>query len=311
MADIFNYDPHPAARPSSGGDFFAQHHLLDEGGISILADRTHTEGQVGGLGGLGGLGKEKGGRRRREEVGVGVQGTGVGVGTGGVAVQVFEDYGDNSDETYLKYHGFATLSNPFRCINLSPPTTNLRSLSEMAFSAKEVKEKSANGLLPGLGRVHESLLKLLEFRRLPQKCVDSSGALGKGLEVLLIVLSMSEEEAGRCVETFSGETGRRNWPRIFQHCGFTKTEEFLRTVRTVGIQAPEVVRQLRANGNGSGALGRALGVVQRMLALFVQGQALPSTIAQDEAVAAAMVANDASQMETQAKMMGIGTVGEG
>ena len=34
---------------------------------------------------------------------------------------MFEDYGDNDNDIYLKYHGFVTLENPFDCVKLKVP----------------------------------------------------------------------------------------------------------------------------------------------------------------------------------------------
>ena len=38
-SDMFNYSPHPDSRPSNGGNFFLEHHLLKDEGLEVLADR--------------------------------------------------------------------------------------------------------------------------------------------------------------------------------------------------------------------------------------------------------------------------------
>lgn len=44
IADIFNYAPHPVPRKKSGGNFFLQHHKLNEKGLVITADRDCPKG---------------------------------------------------------------------------------------------------------------------------------------------------------------------------------------------------------------------------------------------------------------------------
>lgn len=44
IADIFNYAPHPVPRKKSSGNFFLQHHKLNEKGLVVSADRDCTKG---------------------------------------------------------------------------------------------------------------------------------------------------------------------------------------------------------------------------------------------------------------------------
>lgn len=80
MADLFNYAPHSETRKAASGEFFTNHHKL-----AATAD--------GGITILADRDVPKGS-------------------------QVFEDYGDNNDDLYLKYHGFVANNNPFTCVNL-------------------------------------------------------------------------------------------------------------------------------------------------------------------------------------------------
>jgi hypothetical protein len=43
FADMFNYEPHENIRQSGAGDFFLKHHILDDEGLLISADRSHDE----------------------------------------------------------------------------------------------------------------------------------------------------------------------------------------------------------------------------------------------------------------------------
>lgn len=94
---------------------------------------------------------------------------------------MFEDYGDNSDEVYFKYHGFVHDVNPFRCVTLEP----------------------TNDMLQLITTAQKAVLEGLEFKRPPNRCVDAitttshttsiinaanHGYFGKGLEIYMVVL---------------------------------------------------------------------------------------------------------------------------
>lgn len=238
MADIFNFQRHPADRPPNNGDFFAKHHKLDAAGISVLTDRAHIMSER----------THKAGNQ-----------------------QVFEDYGDNSDEIYFKYHGFVPDENPFRCVTLNFDGSTggqlvNRTLSGVVGYLNSVAPSSTvTPLLPGITPTHKALMEALEFSRLPSKCVSqvsesasagivaasatqpvssgSGGYFGKGLEVLLILLSFTEAEAAHCLNYIQTSTaaagtktgarsGAKNWPGIFKECSFSSSEEYVRNVRT-------------------------------------------------------------------------------
>lgn len=112
FSDMFNYSPHPDPRPSNGGNFFLEHHILNTNGLDVLADRDCSTG-----------------------------------------LQLFEDYGDNSDQIYLQYHGFMPEQNPFRCIQISTDPLDH----------------------PSIPSNKQKLLKEFRFKRAPSKCVDQTG----------------------------------------------------------------------------------------------------------------------------------------
>lgn len=234
MADIFNFQRHPAARPPNNGDFFAKHHKLDASGITVLSDRAHSM-------------SDRAHQASQQ--------------------QVFEDYGDNSDEIYFKYHGFVPDENPFRCATLgfdhigADLVGNTMSGVSAGLSST-VQSSTTAPLLPGVTQTHKALVEALEFSRLPSKCVDQvpenasagivaasnqptsiGGYFGKGLEVLLILLSFTEAEASHCLNYIHTSTaaassqagtrgGAKNWPGIFKECSFSSAEEYVRNVRT-------------------------------------------------------------------------------
>ena len=274
MADIFNYQHHPSPRPPNNGDFFAKHHKLDKQGITIFSDRDHHS-------------------------------------TAANPLQVYEDYGDNSDEIYFKYHGFVPDTNPFRCAVLSfdeiltellplLPAGDLQSQSPLSEASKTV-------LVSNVSTAHQALIAALEFNRLPSKCVDAvvttttsstdttattttstttiGGYLGKGLEVLLIALSMTADEAKQCnqhiKENSSSKNSNRNtaknWPAIFQKCQFASVEKFLQNVRTIGYShLPETEHQ--SNNN---LKDRTLLTIQNFINMNIKKDNITTTVQED------------------------------
>jgi protein-histidine N-methyltransferase len=87
-------------------------------------------------------------------------------------LQLFEDYGDNSDRIYLQYHGFMPENNPFRCVQISAHPMDH----------------------PNISPKKQELLKEFRFKRAPSKCVDAAGDLGQPLTAYLALLALNEEE---------------------------------------------------------------------------------------------------------------------
>jgi len=280
MADIFNFQPHPAARPANNGDFFAKHHKLDASGISVFSDRAHKLSDPTNIAG---------------------------------GQQVFEDYGDNSDEIYFKYHGFVADENPFRCaiLGLDAIGTDLVGLLPSGANSLASTGQSAGGLLPGISATHRALVDALEFQRLPSKCVDrvvdptaenslvansatatTGGYFGKGLEVMLILLSFTEKEASHCMHYISTSTSNsashgknkaaaKNWPGIFKECKFSAAEEFLRSVRSTKPTAKTNVLESQAPGTLN---HRVLTTIHRFLELNLERDNVTSSIADDSLI---------------------------
>ena len=79
FADMFNYAPHSKDRDSNQGNFFLEHHSIEEntGDMVVLSDRQALPGE-----------------------------------------QLFEDYGDNTDQIYAQYHGFVAEVESFSVCSL-------------------------------------------------------------------------------------------------------------------------------------------------------------------------------------------------
>ena len=182
MADIFNYAPHPSSRVAQSGNFFLLHHQLSEQesiasppagkivpsnyreeiapySLTISSDRTHDPSSSSSSPASSSSSSSSLSHK----------------------FQVFEDYGDNSDEVYFKYHGFVHDVNPFRCVTLEP----------------------TNDMLQLITTAQKAVLEGLEFKRPPNRCVDAinasshttsiinaanHGYFGKGLEIYMVVL---------------------------------------------------------------------------------------------------------------------------
>ena len=169
MADMFNYEAHPEFRLAKSGEFFLKHHVLGDDDITIYADRSQSA----------------------------------------VGTQLYEDYGDNPNEIYLKYHGFVPDYNPFHCVKLSAETF----------------DKSVFGSLTAS---HKQLLTTMRFSPSLRTCVDQSGDLSKQFEVFLTTLSLKEDEVKNCMTYFQSKGNNQDWATIYRKCGFEKTSRRLR-----------------------------------------------------------------------------------
>jgi hypothetical protein len=85
-------------------------------------------------------------------------------------VQLFEDYGDNSDRIYLQYHGFMPTTNPFRCQQISTLPIDH----------------------PTLPKNKQNLLKEFRFTKAPMKCIDETGQLILSFFVSVSVSMLSQ-----------------------------------------------------------------------------------------------------------------------
>lgn len=294
MADIFNYAPHPTPRPAQAGDFFLQHHqLIDNKDTmqsssgsgssngqagSIIPDQTHTHS--GGkknpisYGGIQILSDRihdpnimiiQNNNLNNSNIDTStITSTSTSSSTiakAKIPLQVFEDYGDNSDEIYLKYHGFVPDMNPFRCINL-----------EMNMTLKDITP------------FQKALLDGLEFKRPPTRCIDAisishsslntkktsssssitsdidtkksiddnviinHGYFGKGLEIYVMVLSMNTEEVLNCLNIIGSNSkeNNKNWKNIFRDCDFSNMEVLLNNIRSDYMSTnTEYIRSVR------------------------------------------------------------------
>eukprot|EP01038_Epipyxis_sp_PR26KG_P004607 gene4607-6484_t len=216
MADIFNYSPHPDPRESKSGDFFLTHHILNNKHGSITILSDRQQS---------------------------------------LNNQLMEDYGDNPDEIYLKYHGFVPENNPFRCVTLNTETILQ--------------------YLPNLSESKNELISALQFKQPPQKCIDESGRLNKALEVYLTALSFTNSETENCLEIINKQV-KRDWNKIFSDCQFSSTATLLEDIRSEVIIINK--NQLSQSPPLSSLVLRTLKTLQNFIFLSVSTQFETSTV---------------------------------
>ena len=182
FADMFNYAPHTELRDSNQGNFFLEHHKVDEetGDMIILSDRQAMPGQ-----------------------------------------QLYEDYGDNSDQIYAQYHGFVAEANPFRCVRLALPGPG-----DMKWPPVGTKYKPGAGKLEILQKLRFNLQP--DSRRGghvsgPSQCVRDFKNLEVHFIVYLTIMAFSERETAHCLEAFD-QNPQLSWPALSQWCGFYATQ---------------------------------------------------------------------------------------
>ena len=193
MSDIFNYEKHSKPRATDNGNFFLQFHQRDASGAVSIFADRPTE-----------------------------QGR-----------QLFEDYGDNTNEIYLQYHGFIPHQlNPFHCVKaeFGPFFRQLADLPED--SPLDVAAALEGALAPK----QLELLKAFAFplRQMQAVCLKQDGRIGRNFVVFFSLLSAKEEEVAVCLASWREQTGgptgnkqRINWMKIFRDCGFEERQQFL------------------------------------------------------------------------------------
>lgn len=169
MADMFNHEPHPDPRVSQNGQFFLQHHSLGEDGGVSISSD------------------------RAQPKGA----------------QVYEDYGDNNDETYLKYHGFVADYNPFRCVKINTSEW----LSE----------------LPALSSTKQKLISSFEFRGPPVHCIGGNGIISKSVLVYAAILAFTDHETSVCARIIKKKHSK-SWNDIFKGCGLADINDFVNSL---------------------------------------------------------------------------------
>ncbi len=126
--------------------------------------------------------------------------------------QLYEDYGDNSDQIYSQYHGFIPDENPFRCINVKLPA-----LTHFNTTISDINRKMQ--LLQGLGfNIDEGF----------GACVDSSGDIGFGMTIIMTVIAFNDEETSVCLNgvtqfnlSKNDDEKRANWNQMIGlNCNF-------------------------------------------------------------------------------------------
>jgi len=225
MADIFNYEKHHQPRQQDNGNFFLQHHRLDPKtrSISIYADRNIEA----------------------------------------VGEQLFEDYGDNTNQIYLTYHGFVPhFLNPFHCVNFhfqhywkyllkdlqsssSNLFTDLKDINEDTFSRKidlrqPENQRVIESVLKGLlSKERLELFELLQFplTSLSSFCLKQDGKIPRQYLVVFSILALSDKQLQTCQsvvkeqiveaqKSSSSNRKRMNWLKIYEACSLNTVQDF-------------------------------------------------------------------------------------
>lgn len=185
FGDMINYSPHPNPRVASTGKFFLEHHKLTSDGLSILSDRPVEE----------------------------------------IGVQVFEDYGDNSNDIYLRYHSFIPDENPHNCVNLNLEYYQLLTNDEKT----PIKtQENFNKLIKNLKLPIDHLIFCLG---------NSTIKLSMATKAYLSILIMTEEDFSRCYKVAS-DPSSLDWNLIQRVCDFNnrmiKVEQDIKKIEKEG-----------------------------------------------------------------------------
>ena len=164
MADLFNYSPAPGAekRQPGQGASFLDHHKLSTDGSLTVLADRNAK---------------KGS-------------------------QLFEDYGDNNDDLYLTYHGFVSIDNPFRCLDLKPA-------------------RDPN-IMPT--REHDEFLRSLPFTGEPSACVRKDGSFNSYFAYFMLISSSSSSTLMHCLQSMQKKNMNPKSPKIWKFlsktCGY-------------------------------------------------------------------------------------------
>ena len=167
VADMFNYAPQKALRESGSGESFLKYHILGSDGSITVLADRAADS----------------------------------------GEQLFEDYGDNNDDLYMKYHGFVAIGNPFTCVKVDAA-------------------KVQRILLP-LSPVQSKLLRLFEIRMdsTSFKCIDRGAQLGKAMEIYVAIIAFDNAAANHCVSVI--ENNPRAWSKILEDCSINSIAEYI------------------------------------------------------------------------------------
>lgn len=240
MADLFNYEPHPMQRAANSGEFFLKHHVLTTGD-ALTASQGNGMITVYA--------------DRSQSAGL----------------QLFEDYGDNSNDIYLKYHGFVPARNPFACVSVGGEDA----LQALLAHANAQNKADLPQVMP------RKLLDALHIKQIYPICWDDRRVVSKHMQVLLFALSMTAEEAAACVRVINKLKG--NWGKVFQQCGYAAAESYVTDKMANKIQEIEIDDEYADTSPATGmkVLGeRAYRLLQEVLLTTVRLQAV-TTIHED------------------------------
>jgi len=172
MADLFNYQAHSILRSANSGEFFLKHHQLNSQSHDLV---ILADRDVKSLD------------------------------------QLYEDYGDNTNEIYFQYHGFIPDQNPFQCISFD--TAALLTLN----TEKEEETEERKAFLT----LKQSLLTKLRFRTPPVYCLNTQvQSIQRPLIIYLTVLSYTKQEYTQCHQYVKKEP--IDWSTVYRQCSFEK-----------------------------------------------------------------------------------------
>jgi hypothetical protein len=211
MSDIFNYQKHDKTRNADSGAFFLKYHQFDSTSLSVYADRTVDE----------------------------------------VGKQLFEDYGDNTNEIYFQYHGFVpSVVNPFHCVSFSSIQAYFsKILVDMSPSMEASLNRDTMSVyekvVPKEARDLFALLHFPPLAQLSPVCLKNDGKLPRQMIIVFTILSMNEEERAQCRQAVNNSeqakmssTGHHlNWKKIAEECYFDFSyEEYERSLEDAVIR---------------------------------------------------------------------------
>jgi hypothetical protein len=222
MADIFNYEKHDKSRQNDNGNFFLQFHQKDPNTKAIsIFADRYTETNA----------------------------------------QLFEDYGDNTNEIYLQYHGFIPHTmNPFHCIKYDF-SSFFSALSKRKESSSSDEEKDPSISLPVEKVLTEKQFELLKLFKFPLThmqsiCLRNDGKMNRNHFVFFAILAFNEQEMEICSAAFqqqqqqqsSSSASRVNWMKIFRDCSFERVFQYYEdqlTIATNTLADPRQRKQKR------------------------------------------------------------------
>jgi hypothetical protein len=96
-------------------------------------------------------------------------------------------------------------------------------------------------------------LELLQFRKVPYKCIDYSGVLGQSIEIYLSSLIFTDNEIDKCIDVIKQH--KSNWEPILEQCGYHNVSKAINQVRKNNF---ELMQKYSGNNNEVKHYNRAI-----------------------------------------------------